>query len=129
MTAARTLGISYKRFLGWEPKTFYEYDAGGRMVSSWTEVEWDDTEREWMLALAEWEASEVCPMCGWPKDVCQARDAENALEVGPPIRCHVVTAIRRAQEARPGTGVSKHDDALIWGASLKPGAVLPGLSR
>lgn|GEM_PF-331061 len=128
VTAARAQHISYKRFLGWEPTTFYEYDEAGRLVSSRPEVEWDDTEREWMLTLAEWEATEVCPMCGWPKDVCQAREAENALEVGPPTRCHVVTAIRRAQEARQAGPAAKHDDALIWGAYVKPGAVLPGLS-
>lgn len=130
VTAARTLGISYKRLLGWEPTTVYEYDEAGRMVTSRPEVEWDDTEREWMLALAEWEATEVCPMCGWPKDVCQARESENALEVPPPTRCHVVTAIRRAQEARQSGPAAKHDDALIWGAQLKnPAMAAAMLSR
>lgn len=127
VTVARTLGISYKRLLGWEPATVYEYDDAGRMVSSRPEVEWDETERAWMIALAEWESTEVCPMCGWPKDVCQARDTENNLTVPPPTRCHVVTAIRRAQEARPSSGTSKHDDALIWAAQVKNPALIPSM--
>ncbi|MGW8565653.1 hypothetical protein [Isoptericola sp. NPDC055881] len=128
VTAARTLGVSYKRFLGWEPTTVYEYDDAGRMVTSWPEVEWDDTEREWMLALAEWEASEVCPLCGWPKDVCQAREAEFGIDVPPPVRCHVTTAIRIAQKARAEGNAAPHEDALIWSAQAKSPAVAALLS-
>lgn len=72
-----------------------------------------------MLALAEWEASEVCPMCGWPKAICQARETENLLQVPPPTRCHVTTAIKRAQEGRAAGGGGKHDDALIWSAAYQ----------
>ena len=43
-----------KRFTGWEPATVYEYDDAGRLVASQPEVEWDDTERAWMLALEEY---------------------------------------------------------------------------
>lgn len=32
------------------PRTFYEYDDDGRMVSSWTESEWDEEQLD--LALA-----------------------------------------------------------------------------
>ena len=119
VTAARALGISYKRFQGWEPTTTYQYDDTGRMVSSRPEVEWDETEQDWMLALETWERDEVCPMCGWPKEICQAREAETMLEVPPPTRCHVTTAVKRAQDARAQQGGGKHDDALIWGAQLK----------
>lgn len=111
--AAQRLGISYKRFLGWEPATIYEHDGAGRLVSSRPEVEWDETERAWMLALETWKSERLCPLCGQPREVCQAPETEFALEVPLPTRCHVTTAVRRAQEARakhPG----EHDDALLW---------------
>lgn len=120
MRTARALGVSYKRFQGWEPATVYEYDEAGRLVASRPEVEWDSTEQDWMLALDAWEQEELCPLCGWPREVCQARESENLLQVPAPIRCHVTTAIKRAQEARSAAGGNKHDDALIWGAALKP---------
>lgn len=64
------LGVSEKRFLGWEPRQIhtYTYDESGRLTSTVveTEPEWDDAEREKMLALAEFEAS-VCK-CGYPRD-------------------------------------------------------------
>lgn len=72
-----------------------------------------------MLALDSWEQDELCPMCGWPSKICQARETENMLEVPPPTRCHVTTAIKRAQEARSAGGGNKHEDALLWGARLK----------
>lgn len=116
--AAHRLGISYKRFLGWEPTTVYEYDDSGRMVSSRPEAEWDDAERAWMLALDTWKTDRVCPLCGLAREVCQAPETEFALDVGLPTRCHVTTAIRRAQAARakhPG----EHDDALLWSAQVR----------
>lgn len=36
-----------------------------------TEPEWDATERDWMLALAEYEAT-LCPGCGLPDDICKS---------------------------------------------------------
>jgi hypothetical protein len=117
--AALRLGISYKRFQGWEPTTVYEYDEAGRMVSSRPEVEWDQTEQDWMLAYEAWGRDEVCHLCGWPKEICQARETETMLVVDPPTRCHVTTSIKRAQDARAQQGGGKHDDALLWGARLK----------
>ena len=32
------------------PRTFYEYDDAGRMVSSWTESEWDEEQYELLAA-------------------------------------------------------------------------------
>jgi len=117
--AAEKLGISYKRFKGWEPATVYEYDDAGRMVSSRPEVEWDETEQAWMVALAAYRREEICPLCGWPREVCQAAETEWGVTVPAPTRCHITTAIRRAQEGRAGSGTGKHDDALLWGAQLK----------
>lgn len=117
--AAHALGISYKRFQGWEPTTTYEYDEAGRLVSSRPEVEWDETEQDWMLAYEAWERDELCHLCGWPKEICQARETETLLEVPPPTRCHVTTAIKRAQEGRAQQGGVKHEDALLWSARIK----------
>ena len=49
--------MSYKRFLGWEPTPD-------------DSVEWDSTEREWMLALQTYENAHVCPVCGMDIDFC-----------------------------------------------------------
>lgn len=35
---------------GWEPRTFYNYDDTGRMVSSRTESQWDEDQVELLLA-------------------------------------------------------------------------------
>lgn len=113
---AERLGVSYKRFQGWEPTTVYTYDDAGRMVSSQPEVEWDDTERAWMLALQTWRDTELCTLCGWPKDACHDPQAEWNLEATLPIRCHVTTKIKQAQADRAG---GKYDDALIWGAQYR----------
>ncbi|MFR1605593.1 MAG: hypothetical protein ACLSUZ_03360 [Bifidobacterium pseudocatenulatum] len=43
--------------MGWRP-------------SKGDEVEWDETERNWMRSLAEYERS-LCPMCGLPRSICQ----------------------------------------------------------
>lgn len=45
MASAARLGISPRRFRGWEPTTFYVYDDAGRLVSSTPEAEWDDEQR------------------------------------------------------------------------------------
>lgn len=87
------------------------------MVASRSEVEWDETERGWFLALDAYRAS-LCPLCGGPRDECMGADAEFAYEGTLPIRCHKTTAIRREQKKRqdkPG----EHDDALLWGAQRK----------
>jgi hypothetical protein len=111
---ARTLGISYKRLKGWEPTTVYVYD-GDRLVSSRPEAEWDETEQAWMAALGEYEKT-LCGHCGLPREICEAPTAEWNVRVPAPTRCHVTTAIMRAQEAL-GDGV-KQPGALKWGFTL-----------
>ncbi|RSX53937.1 terminase [Bifidobacterium goeldii] len=46
-----------------------EHDEMGRVISWQAENEWDATEREWMLALDEYEHS-LCPYCGMPSNEC-----------------------------------------------------------
>lgn len=72
-----------------------------------------------MTALAAYRREEICPLCGWPKSVCQAPETEWALDVPLPTRCHVTTAIKRAQEGRAASGGGKQDDALLWRATFK----------
>ena len=69
---AHSLGISYKRLHGWEPRTVqYGIDAAGNRVAladAWevvteVEAEWDDAERSRMLALGRYRAK-VCA-CGY----------------------------------------------------------------
>lgn len=115
--AAERLGVSLKRFSGWEPATVYEYDDAGRLISSRPEVEWDDVEQGWMISLERYRREHICPLCGGPKEVCQAPYGTFVYSAGVPIRCHVTTAIRQAQRA----GGSREDaDALIYPPEIKP---------
>ncbi|PFH07188.1 hypothetical protein BX598_1863 [Micrococcaceae bacterium JKS001869] len=50
-----------------------------------------------MLALAEWEATEICPRCGGLKEVCQ--DPLVRYRADPPIRCHFTDAAAIEREA------------------------------
>lgn len=92
------------------------------MIGSHLEVEWDETERAWMLALNEWREKHLCPLCGWPKEICQDPTNEGQF-VAEGYRCHVTTAIRRAQDAlrNPGVGADAmpHQDAVTWSARPK----------
>jgi hypothetical protein len=92
----------------------YEYDDAGRLVSSRPEVEWDETEVAWMLALADYEAS-LCPRCGMPREICQSPDTEGRVTVPAPSRCHVTTAILGAQK---GYAENEHPTALLFGAHV-----------
>lgn len=78
------------------------------------EVEWDDTEHDWMIALAEYEAM-LCPNCGRPIEVCTDPKNELRWRVGLPTRCHATTAVLQAQEAYAKT---KHSRALMFHAEL-----------
>lgn len=69
-----------------------------------------------MVALAAYEDDELCPVCGGPKSVCQAPENEGRFETGPPVRCHVTTAISQAQEAYKDARAPR---ALMWGARFK----------
>jgi hypothetical protein len=99
LEAARSLGISRKRFLGWEPTTTYQRDDSGRVLTSTVEVEWDDEERGWMLALAEHD-SDVCGGCGGY--LSETTDPDAVYVIDPPVRCHRCTmrgyATSQAQE-------------------------------
>jgi len=98
----------------------YEYDDAGRLVSSSPEVEWDDTERAWMLALEEYRRDVLCPCgCGWPKDVSQDPMTEFRREVGAPVRCHVRTGLAVSQEAYRKANPEAEMSGLLWGVTLR----------
>ena len=112
--------MSFRRFSGWEPAetTTYTYDEAGRVLTATTvrEPEWDEQEQAWMLALAEFEDEELCPVCGGPRSVCQAPENEGRFSVPPPTRCFVATAIADAREPYQK---AKQPQALMFGAYLK----------
>lgn len=85
------------------------------MLSSHPEIEWDDTERAWMLALAQWREDTLCTVCGGPATECQGEGAEWRFEAADPTRCHRMTAILRAQDGaeRP------YPHALLWGTRAR----------
>ncbi|MDG4792017.1 hypothetical protein O7626_40085 [Micromonospora sp. WMMD1102] len=90
--------------MGWTPEriTDYEYDDRDRMVRSTEYVEsaWNEDERGWMLALADWEASR-CPSCGGDPDECQSPTADINNPFGTWVydaewvECHRASAARR----------------------------------
>lgn len=61
-------------------------------------MEWDDVERDWMLALDHWRTTTICPLCGNPKSVCRSIDIDGHVSVDVE-RCHVSAAIARKQKA------------------------------
>lgn len=77
-----------------------------------TEPEWDDTERDMMLALALWE-EQLCPVCGHPAEECQSAEAERRFRGAPPTRCYRTDAVLRYQE---GQGTYLRPRALMWHA-------------
>lgn len=80
------------------------------------EPEWDEQERAWFLALAQYEAG-LCPLCGRHVSICTAPGAEGRIHVPPPTRCHVTTAIERAREPYKG-GKARYAGALMFTASI-----------
>ena len=71
-----------------------------------------------MRALATWREEHICPSCGWPKEICQAPATEFAVEVPLPTRCHVTTAMRRAQ-ADYAKKSGANPEGLLWSARLR----------
>lgn len=67
-----------------------------------------------MLALTAWEDG-ICPSCGMQKSVCQDPGTEWTARATGPYRCHVTTAIKRAQK---NYAKSEHPEALMWGAQV-----------
>lgn len=118
--AAHSLGISVKRFNGWEPaeEHVHEYapDENGvdRLVRTVVhrEPEWDDQERGWMLAWLLYK-SNVHEACGhWLPD-STAPEADEGYVVDEAVRCHACTARAQAYKRYEDT---PNPEALLFPA-------------
>lgn len=98
--------------------THYVYGADGRVLYTQPEVEWDDTEQEWMRARAAWRDEHLCPLCGFPREVCQAPETEFELDDPVRTRCHVTTRMRAAQKAYSQDPTS-NPEGLLWSPQFK----------
>lgn len=89
------------------------------MVASRPEVEWDDVERGWMVALDLYRAS-LCPHCGQDLEFCQDPEFDTKWEVRPPRRCYWTTALARTKTAREKSDqVVEFPEALLFGVRPK----------
>lgn len=73
-----------------------------------------------MRALAYWREQMICPLCGWPKEICQDTSPEvvNRTSALPPERCNVTTVLRAAQKHyadQPGA----NPEGLLWRAEVR----------
>ena len=93
LRVARSLGISYKRWLGWEPTPD-------------DPIEWDSVERDWMMALDAYEHGHKCPVCGMDIGFCHDEMAvATAFRNAGVETCHVgrMRELAMAQFAESGT--------------------------
>jgi hypothetical protein len=113
--AAVRLGISLKRWSGWEPAATSTTDERG-VTTTVTEPEWDDEDRSWVLAWFEYEAQR-CPGCGGHLPETTHPDNEAAYVTGPPHRCYRCTALqaRQAQYAKD----PNHGAQVVWPVHLR----------
>jgi hypothetical protein len=103
--AAERLGISLKRFRGWEPKTTlrYTWDRDNQSESpdgytSTVEPEWDETEQGWMLALGRYRDGR-CPHCsGDLDDTTDPKNADNYRHE-PALECYRCRAFAQSHDA------------------------------
>jgi hypothetical protein len=95
------LGISPKRFGGWEPTetTRYVRDRHGKVIKTITthEVEWDSDQQSLMLALAEYRL-QFCPDCGGELDETMKPENEFAYTAIGPWLCWGCQAVGRARD-------------------------------
>lgn len=96
------------------------YGEDGRLIRSIVtrEVEWDDEQRAWMTALADYEAG-LCPLCGRHTSECTDPATENLWKVPLPTRCFPTTAVLRARKTYDENPASM-SRGLLFGATLAP---------
>lgn len=97
--------------------THYNLDGQvtGRSVER-VESAWDETQRGWMVALSEWEATR-CPLCGGDPQECSGEGSYGRWTTKTPRRCQKTHEVRVAQATRAKnlpSGVTDHADALLW---------------
>lgn len=120
LEAARSWGVSWKRFCGWEPvtTTTYRYDPDGRLLGATTvtEAEWDDLGRAAVYALMRLEA-DLCPGCGCPLAVTAAPENEFRWQEGATVRCHRCAGTETVQKSYEN---DPHPGSLLIAMELKP---------
>ena len=114
MEAAERLGVSLRRFDGWEPTevTEHEYDDAGRLVRSVSrrESEFDEEDRGWFLALALCRRL-TCAGCGhWLPE--STSTATEDYQVDAPYRCGACTMLAMRQEQH--SEKNQHMHATRW---------------
>lgn len=57
-------------------------------------MEWDEAEREWMLALQRYENSQICPLCGMPKSICHDEETVSEMFSRGAVETCFVSAMR-----------------------------------
>jgi hypothetical protein len=82
--------VSPRRFLGWEPAQTFIYNQAGQVVRVELEPEWDDDNRQMVLALQAHEAG-LCPGCNHPLEETTKPEYKDAYRPETPIRCHYCT--------------------------------------
>jgi hypothetical protein len=109
LTLARTLGVSAKRLLGWEPTERHEhFDADGNLTGVTVvtrEAEWDDFERERLIGLAVYERG-VCA-CGFHESVASDRENHFTFEDST---CPVCRGAARYARMQAATDERQRDD-------------------
>jgi len=68
------------------------------LVSSRPEVEWDETEQAWMLALAMYRETR-CPGCGGDLNVTTQSEHERQYKPELPLQCFRCVAFGRSNDA------------------------------
>lgn len=95
MLAILELGISPRRFNGWEPVT-RTWTTGNKTVTR-TEPEWDEVDQA--LVLAHMGNEELrCPGCGWYMD--ESMSTDYGWRVEEPV-CHRCAAHEKHRTAHP----------------------------
>jgi hypothetical protein len=103
--SAERLGLSLKRFRGWEPTTTVRHTWDRDNLSeqpdgytSTVEPEWDEVEQAWMIALNIWRANR-CPGCGGDLSVTTKPENEERFQPELPLECFRCVAYARSHEA------------------------------
>ena len=95
-----------RRFYGWEPtQTTVRVVENRRLVKTLTtqESEWDDEQRGWMLALAEFEKQQCGGCGGWLPDTTDVLRSDGYV-ADHPLRCHrceALTIMRKKVQGNP----------------------------
>jgi hypothetical protein len=114
--AATRLGVSLRRWYGWEPVTVSTVTADG-VTRTTREAEWDDDDRAWVLALLDVE-SQRCPGCGGHLPDTTRPEHDGAYDAGPPVRCFRCTALHARQEQYRDD--PHHAAQVLWPVHLTP---------